>query len=180
MKFKILLGAAFMSAVLFVGCTGIKFTQSLIDGDTTTAETMIDNGDAGVNEEIGFGKTPIFYAVENDQKEMLKLLLEKGAEVDVRDEEGRGPLTMAAKKGKNEMVKTMVKAGGNPDSKGKEGMTPLMIYAERNDGLKMAEFLVENGADVNARTKGNLTPLSLAESNNYSAIVTILKAAGAN
>jgi ankyrin repeat protein len=151
MKFKILLGAAFLSAVLFVGCTGIKFTQSLIDGDTTTAETMIDNGEAGVNEEIGFGETPIFFAVENDQMEMLKLLLEKGAKVDVRDDEGRCPLTMAAKAGKNEMVKTMVKAGGNPDSKGQEGITALMIYAERHDGLEMAKFLVENGADVDAK-----------------------------
>lgn len=153
MKFKILLGAAFLSAVLFVGCTGMKFTQSVIDGDTTTAETMIDSGEAGVNEEIGFGKTPIFYAVENGQHEMLKLLLEKGAKVDVRDDEGRGPLTMAAKAGNNEMVKTMVKAGGNPDSKGEEGMTPLMIYAERHDGLEMAKFLVENGADVNAKNE---------------------------
>ena len=151
MKLKILLGAAFLSAMLFVGCTGMKFTQSVIDGDTATAETMIDNGEAGVNDEIGFGKTPIFYAVENDQEEMLSLLLEKGAKVDVRDDEGRCPLTMAAKDGKNDMVKTMVKAGANPDSKGQEGMTALMIYAERHDGLQMAKFLVENGADVDAK-----------------------------
>ncbi len=30
-------------------------------------------------------------------------------------------------------------------------MTALMIYTERNDGLEMAKFLVENGADVNAK-----------------------------
>lgn len=151
MKVQTLIMAVFIAAALFSGCSSMKFTKSINEGDEATVKSMLDKGEFGVNDEVGFGKTPIYYALLNDQDDMVRLLLEKGAKVDVRDDEGRCPLTMAAKEGKNELVKAMVKAGGNPDSKGVKGMTALMIYTERSDGLEMAKFLVENGANVNAR-----------------------------
>ena len=139
-----------ISATLFVGCGATKFSSAVRDGDTSTVQNMLDQGEMDVNKDLAFGKTAIFYALEEDDDEMVRLLLEKGAKVDIRDDEGRGPLTMAAKKGKDDMVKAMVQAGGNPDSKGKNELTAMMIYAQKKDGLPMVKFLVENGADVNA------------------------------
>lgn len=150
---KKLLFAVVMAAFILAGCTGMKFTSAVSKGDTETAEAMINSGDAEVNKVIGFGKTPIFYAVQNNHLEMVKLLMEKGAKINVRDDEGRGPLTMAAIKGNDAMVKAMIEAGGDIDSKGKEGMTALMIYADKKDGLPMVKYLVEKGADVNAKNE---------------------------
>ena len=52
-------------------------------------------------------------------------------------------------------------------------------YAVSNGNEELVSFLVKKDADVNARTKEGLTPLSLANSNEYSAIAQILKVAGA-
>jgi ankyrin repeat protein len=152
-------------ATLFVGCGSLKFERAVKEGDSSTVQNMLDQGEMDVNKEIGFGTTPIFFALESDQDEMVRLLLERGAKVDVRDDEGRGPLTMAAKKGKDDMVKAMVEASGKPDSKGWAEMTALMIYAQESDGLPMVKYLVEKGADVNARKdilQGSFNPTPLA------------------
>lgn len=152
MKKKLLLVAVIVVFIL-AGCTGMKFTNAVSKGETETVKAMLNSGDADVNKVIGFGKTPIFYAVENGHIDMVKLLMEKGAKINVRDDEGRGPLTMAAIKGNDAMVKAMVEAGGEIDSKGKEGMTALMIYADKKDGLPMVKYLVQKGADVNAKNE---------------------------
>ncbi|MGM0376195.1 MAG: ankyrin repeat domain-containing protein [Bacteroidota bacterium] len=140
-----------VSATLFVGCGSTKFSSAVREGDTSTVKSMLDQGEMDVNKEIGFGTTAIFFALEEDNDEMVRLLLEKGARVDVRDDEGRGPITMAAKEGKNDLVKDMVEASGKPDAKGEDGMTALMIYVQKRDGLPMVKYLVEKGADVNAK-----------------------------
>ena len=51
-------------------------------------------------------------------------------------------------------------------------------YAASNGNKKMIEFLIKNGADVNAVTADGKTPLSLAGTSQPE-IIEILKAAGA-
>ncbi len=61
----------------------------------------------------------------------------------------------------------------------KQLMTPLH-YAVVSDQAQMLEFLLEHGADVNARDKYGLTPLHKAAALGRPAIVAILLAAGAD
>jgi len=65
----------FISATLFTGCTGMKFTSAVSKGDTTTAQSLLEQGEADVNKELSFGKTPIFYALDNNHDDMVRLLL---------------------------------------------------------------------------------------------------------
>ncbi len=92
------------------------------------------------------------------------------------------PIHNAARKGDLVKVKELVKQ--NPSlisTKDKMGNTPLHMAAA-NDHKDVAEFLLENGADVNARdSNGGFTPLDAALSSyHYKNMVVLLLEKGAN
>jgi ankyrin repeat protein len=58
------------------------------------------------------------------------------------------------------------------------GRTALMLAAERGH-TETAKALIDAGADVNAKGKGNKTALMLAAKMGHTGIVEILKQAGA-
>ena len=61
---------------------------------------------------------------------MVKLLVEKGADIDSIDTEGRTPLLRAVRSGHEAVVKLLIEKGASVHSKDKEGRTPLWWAAE--------------------------------------------------
>ena len=132
------------------------------------------------------GTTAILDAAENSE-EITKLLLNNGADIKAVRDDGRGIFTgvifgILMGSVDLEFAEFILSKGADVneaatsgDVKGWAGIH----YAASNGNEEMVRFLVENGADVNAKTANGLTPLSLAESNEYSTIVAVLKAAGA-
>ncbi|RHX92351.1 ankyrin repeat domain-containing protein [Leptospira stimsonii] len=57
--------------------------------------------------------------------------------------------------------------------------TPLMVAAREGEYL-IAEYLIRNGADVNARTRDGHTALMMAATNRYPEIVKLLIKSGAD
>ncbi|RHX87949.1 ankyrin repeat domain-containing protein [Leptospira stimsonii] len=57
--------------------------------------------------------------------------------------------------------------------------TPLMVAAREGEYL-IAEYLIRNGADVNARTRDGHTALMMAATNRYPEIVKLLIRSGAD
>ena len=54
-------------------------------------------------------KTPLTYAVNNNNKELLKYLLENGADIEVKDKKGKDALYYANKNNNEEIKKTIMK-----------------------------------------------------------------------
>lgn len=54
------------------------------------------------------GRTPLSHAAENGHEAVINLLLEKGAEVDLKDNSGRTPLSWAAENGHKTLVKLLL------------------------------------------------------------------------
>jgi hypothetical protein len=88
-----------------------------------------------------------------------------------------GPIHDAARSGDLEKVKSLVKEHPDLVSSQDElyGQTPLHIAAF-NGHKDVAEFLLANGADVNAKAKNGSTPLHLAAAKGYNGIVELLLA----
>jgi ankyrin repeat protein len=68
---------------------------------------------ADVNAKSYYGDTPLMEAVENNNLEEVRLLLDKGADVTARPN-GRTALTIAQKKGRKEIVE-ILRAHGAKD-----------------------------------------------------------------
>jgi ankyrin repeat protein len=99
-----------------------------------------------------------------------KLLLDKGAEVSARDEEGATPLIEAAGFGHVAIARILIERGADLEARTKNGSTALLAaacdcaLATMPDTYDVIKLLLEKGADVNATDEQGDTPLMIASS----------------
>jgi len=142
--------------------------------------------DADLNLRDKLGQTALMIAAYRSV-ELFNLLLSKGADIKVKDQEGRTALTHAwvgvlSEEVPLDVVETLLNKGADvneaPDRGRAEGYTCLMMAA-RNNRPDLVTFLIEKGANVNARAKDGKTALALAQEEGHSEMVKLLKVAGA-
>eukprot|EP00106_Octopus_bimaculoides_P015464 XP_014782906.1 PREDICTED: tankyrase-1-like [Octopus bimaculoides] len=162
-------------------------------GHYEVTELLIKHG-ALVNVADLWKFTPLHEAAAKGKFEICKLLLKHGADLNKKNRDGHIPLDLvksgdsdvqdvlrgdaalleAAKKGNLARVqKLATKDNINcQDTQGRNS-TPLHLAAGYNN-QEVAEFLLENGADVNAMDKGGLIPLHNASSYGHVDIAALL------
>lgn len=100
-------------------------------------------------------------AAHKGEFEEIKVLIQKGADVNAPDENGATALHSAAVTHNFTIVRYLVSHGADVNAKTKTGLTPLHLTA--HEGFKeLSLFLVQNGADPGAKTKDGVTPVALA------------------
>jgi cytohesin len=108
--------------------------------------------------------TPLHYAALEAHKEIIELLIAKGADVNAKDKHGRISLHLAALGGHKEIAELLIAKGADVNAKGMTGWTALhqaAIYGYK----EIAELLIAEGADVNAKASSGIqlhTPLDEA------------------
>ncbi|MDZ7739193.1 MAG: ankyrin repeat domain-containing protein [Bacteroidales bacterium] len=160
-------------------------TYSSRPGYAEVAKFLISEG-ADVNIRANDGSTALLEAAESS-KEITLMLVEKGADITARRDDGRGIFTscifgilMGATD--IELAEFMLSKGADVNEAATSGDVEgwaAIHYAVNHGNEELVSFLIKNGANVNAKTKEGLAPLSLALSNEYSGIAETLKAAGA-
>ena len=102
-------------------------------------------------------------AAEGGQVEVVRSLLEEGADVNAARGDGLTALHLAAEGGRLTVAKALVAAGAAVDAGTRIGRyTPLQVAARGGHGA-VALYLLEAGADPNARTTNSgVTALHLA------------------
>ena len=139
------------------------------------AALLIDRG-VNVNAQSKNGWVALHMAVQKPH--IIRLLLENGANTEIKDQDGRTPLNWTAYTGTYEAVRELVAGGADVSSKNNDdGWAPLHYTARSNLSAKTMELLIANGADVNATTNDGETPLDIARRYGKSAIIAILEAA---
>ena len=125
--------------------------------------------------------TPLFYAVHNDQEAMVKLLLEKGANLNINDGGfvHHSLLLYAVSKGYEGIVKLLLEKGANLEYKdGLDGQTPL-IYAAMHGKVALVKLLLEKVADMESRGRSGRTALFHAAECGQKRIVELFLERGA-
>ena len=93
--------------------------------------------------------------------EIIRFLVERGADATAQDNNGLTPLHLASSWGHVGLACLLVERGADVTAQTKHGLTPLHL-ALQHKYIGVAGFLVENGADATVRHNNGLTPLHLA------------------
>ncbi|KAK6506061.1 hypothetical protein TWF506_010985 [Arthrobotrys conoides] len=144
-------------------------------GAANIADFLLSDG--GLDVQDSHQQTPILLASRYGNEDVVKLLLERGADVESGDKFGWNPLLWAAKNGHEAIVEQILESGAQVDSKDIYGMTPLH-WAAWEGHEAVASLLLERGADMEMKTAKGGTPLAIAIESSSEAIVRLLTGKG--
>ena len=126
------------------------------------AEFLIIERSQGVNTRSGSRNvTPLFVASDKGHLDVMRLLLEHGADPNVRDGSSNTPLHGVSQRGHVKIARVLLEYGAHPDVRGIGDLTPLRL-ALQGGHLKVARALLEHNANADTRDHFNRTPLHQA------------------
>jgi ankyrin repeat protein len=157
--------------LLYTSVVGTMFWTSVVlagplhdaskNGDLAGAKRLLDQG-VDVVETDAAGDPPLVVASLAGHTAIVALLLERGADIEVRNKSGLTALHAAAYGGNLDVVKLLVAKGAAVnDNRNFYHMTPLHGAAEEGHADVVA-FLLTSKADIEAKERNGVTPLTQA------------------
>lgn len=155
--------------------TGAALIDAISAGDLTAAGGLLEAADRVGSplplaaREVGPSRQfPILIAIGNGDAQMTDLLIRHGADPRRLGDGAPIPLHLATRLGSTEVVEVLLRHGVSPNTTDKSGRTPLMCaviqssLTSLNDDLRMVDFLVGKGADLNRQNERGDTALAFA------------------
>ena len=146
----------FMCTVLLFGNTDIK--TAITNGDLVLLKSMIEGNKDLLESRIDTYFTPLNFASLEGKTDIVKYLVDKGADINTRDREGSIPLQNAAIKGYLDIVIILVEKGSDVNYKDDNDVTPLH-FACMSGNYELVKYLIDNGANVRAVSKAGREPI---------------------
>ena len=158
-----------------------RMMELLRDGDPRAFQRMLSEDPRIARLKGPGGSTPLMYAVLYGDADAVRLLLDNGADPNVRNEAGASALMWAADD--LEKTRVLLRRGADVNARSEDGRTALSIAASRFGSLAVVRILLDSGADPSVKSpsyKGPLTPLSEAADVGDEAVVRLLIERGAD
>ncbi|MDR1590504.1 MAG: ankyrin repeat domain-containing protein [Puniceicoccales bacterium] len=135
---------------------------TLLWRDSNGDLVAIDVNTVDVNLRGQYDATPLLRAADEGDLEAVRILINRGAAMDVQDIDGGTPLHWAAVNGHLKVARFLIEEKGAAiDVQDSMGMRPLH-WAALWGRLAVVRFLIANGAAVNALNNISWTPLHYA------------------
>ena len=149
-------------------------------GHLNIVQYLIGKIGVDVNSKGCWEKTPIQFACERNHAKIIEYLLSNGAKLDTKDIYGNSLIHYASIGGVLSIVQELIeKQKVDKDIQGYFKQTPL-YYACWNNHPSLVQYLISNGANIEARDENNWTPLHWASNFGAADIVKDLVAIGAD
>ena len=131
---------------------------ALINRNEEIAELLIEHGGNDLNSANLAQKTALLFALESGQLKTAKLLIQKGADLNLTDQTGFPPISYALHSVDNlEILELLLKNGANVNITNESGLSPLMQAVSQGNNIETVKLLLKYGAnpewkDVNGKT----------------------------
>jgi ankyrin repeat protein len=141
----------------------MRLMDALRDGDGQALRTLLQDDVGAVNQKGTGGSTPLMYAVLYGDADSVRLLLEAGADPNIRNEAGATALLWAV----DDLEKTrlLLKAGADANARSNDGRTPLLSATSRAGSADVVKLLLDHHANPSPSAhgyRGPTTPLRQA------------------
>jgi len=147
---------------------GDELRRAASEGNLAQVKALLDAG-ADVNSKNSYGGTALAFAGDKGHTEVVKLLLERGANPNVTDTfYNSTPLGWAAGKGHAEIVRALLDKG----AEGEDGALMAAVYQDRTEVVKV---ILERGKLAPEKLSD---ALATALTQKQTAVADMLKAAG--
>ena len=127
-----------------------------------TVRRLLEEGARAHSKDKIFGWTPLHWAAARGERELLVLLLDRGAEVNAKDNNLWTPLHEAISNKDTETAAFLLDRGADVNAADKNGRTPLHDAAADGE-REISALLLERGANVNQKDKTGRSPLGHAK-----------------
>jgi ankyrin repeat protein len=151
-----------------------QFFDAIEDDDVSRVQALIQQSPELVRGSSPYGNPPLV-AADHKSPALVQLLIQRGADVNARNEYGFAALHFALL----EVSRALLAAGADVDARDKYGETPLHL-ASGTGHVAGAELLLRAGADVNARNKSGEVPLHRAAFGGDVSTIRLLLSKGAD
>ncbi|MEM7176041.1 MAG: ankyrin repeat domain-containing protein, partial [Chlamydiota bacterium] len=118
-----------------------QWWKAVENGYENTVKHILAHYNVDVNAKMG-GWPPLHYAAFYNSKEVAKILLQHGADVNAKNEDGETPLHYAAFYNNKEVADLLINAGADKNIKDNDNQTPLDLA--RKEGHKEMIDLLES------------------------------------
>jgi ankyrin repeat protein len=151
-----------------------KFVVAAMQGKKEDVEKLLNKGvdvDAVVKEDSW---TALIWASRKGHTDIVELLLNNGANVNLAPYSGVSALHLASKYGHKQIVELLLNKGADVNAETSGKFTALILASEQGN-IDIVKLLLDNGADVNAKTTSGRTALIWARENRHENIVKLLE-----
>ncbi|MCY3839577.1 MAG: ankyrin repeat domain-containing protein [Gammaproteobacteria bacterium] len=173
--------ALFAGTLLAVSASGSA--APLVDaakaGDLARVQSLIESDPAAVDQAGSDGSTALHWAVNQDHPAMVEVLLDAGADAQVRNRYGFPAIALAAMNGNADVLTLLIHSGADPRATVPGGESAVMTAARTGDPDAI-RVLLAAGADPNLPNEAGQTALMWAAAANNPDAVTALVDGGAD
>jgi len=154
-----------LAAVVAWDLKALSFSGLCRRGTPQQVENAIKNR-ANVNAMDKVGLTPLMWAAMlNPDTEVMAVLINAGADVNAKNNNGFTALMLAAGNSSPEGIRALAKAGADVNASANNGKTPLMLAAMLNPNPEAVMVLLKLGADPAIRDNEGKTAIDHAREN---------------
>ncbi|MEE4215617.1 MAG: ankyrin repeat domain-containing protein [Bacteroidales bacterium] len=188
-----------MKVMVILIIAGMLFSTSLFSQEASLLNKVGSNDIDAVKSLIAagadlnqvddiYGYTPLMHALNGCKNEMAKFLIEKGADINIKSNDGTTALTLACGCSE-EIAKQLLAKGADIKAVSDKGMGAFtqctgVGLSRGTVSYEFAEFLLEKGANIDETNTtdyyGGYTPLFWAVEDNNEELVSFLIKHGAN
>jgi len=156
-----------------------EILKAAADGEMDKLKGMIEADTEQMGATDGAGRAAIHFAANGGHTEIVKFLVAKGVDKDLRTRADTTPLHYAALNGHIEIVRLLISEGANLEIKNTQTATPL-YFAAMKGHTEVLKYLIEKGAVVDALDREEGTPLHAAAQSGHLESVRLLIEKGAD
>lgn len=130
--------------------------------DCQRVKRILQKNETIVDLSLYGSQCPLHYAIQKQSLEIVHLLLQFNANVNITDGYDWTPLHYACRENHYDIVQLLIKYGANVNVTDKGEYTPLILACIIDSDSKIIKLLLENGADINFKRFDGSNAISLS------------------